>query len=84
MRYVGEPVAFVVAETAAQAKDAAEAVVLDIEPLPAVTDAADGGRSPARRRSTTRRPATSLLDYHYGDSREGGGGLRRGRARDAS
>ena len=36
-RYPGEPVAFVVAETEAQALDAAEAVVVEYEPLPAVT-----------------------------------------------
>src|ERR1700749_1331960 len=34
VRYVGDPIAFVVAETAAQARDAAEAVEMDIEPLP--------------------------------------------------
>ena len=39
VRYVGDPVAFVVAETAVQAKDAAEAVVIDIDPLPAATRA---------------------------------------------
>ena len=37
VRYPGEPVAIVVAETAAQALDAAEAVVVEYEPLPAVT-----------------------------------------------
>src|ERR1700685_2818848 len=36
VRYVGDPVAIVVAETAVQAKDAAEAVLVDIGPLPAV------------------------------------------------
>src|SRR5690349_8800773 len=36
VRFVGDPVACVVAETYLQAKDAAEAVELDIEPLPAV------------------------------------------------
>src|SRR6266850_1857284 len=36
VRFVGNPVACVVAETAVAAKDAAEAVELDIEPLPAV------------------------------------------------
>jgi aerobic carbon-monoxide dehydrogenase large subunit len=36
VRYIGEPVAFVVAETLNQAKDAAEAIVVDYEPLPAV------------------------------------------------
>ncbi|HVB66686.1 MAG TPA: xanthine dehydrogenase family protein molybdopterin-binding subunit, partial [Acetobacteraceae bacterium] len=39
VRYVGEPIAMVVAETAQQAKDAAEAVFADIDPLPAVTGA---------------------------------------------
>ncbi len=37
-RHVGDPVAFVVAETQAQARDAAERVAVDYEPLPAVTD----------------------------------------------
>ena len=41
VRYVGEAVACVVAETAVQAKDAAEAVELDIEELPAVTSPAE-------------------------------------------
>ena len=39
VRHVGTAVAFVVAETIAEAKDAAEKVVVDYEPLPAVTDA---------------------------------------------
>jgi len=38
VRYVGEPVAMVMAETLAQAEDALEAVELDIEELPAVVD----------------------------------------------
>ena len=45
VRFVGEPVAVVVAETAAAAADAAEHVVVDIEPRPAVValpDAATG------------------------------------------
>jgi len=33
VRYVGEPVAFVVADSAESARDAAEAVVVDYEPL---------------------------------------------------
>ena len=36
VRFVGEPVAVVVAETAVQAADAAEMVIVDVEPLPAV------------------------------------------------
>jgi aerobic carbon-monoxide dehydrogenase large subunit len=42
VRYVGEPLALVIAERAAQAQDAAEAVTVDTEPLPAVTDASTG------------------------------------------
>ena len=38
VRHVGDPYAAVVAETLAQARDAAEAVVADIEELPAVVD----------------------------------------------
>ena len=41
VRYVGEPVAFVVAESAERARDAAEAVVVDYEPLPPVVSIAD-------------------------------------------
>ena len=40
-RYVGDPVAMVVAETLAQAEDAAERLVIDYEPLTAVTSTAD-------------------------------------------
>src|SRR6185295_15912404 len=47
VRFVGDPVAFVVAETLAQAKDAAEAVVVDIDSLPAVTDAREGAAAGA-------------------------------------
>jgi carbon-monoxide dehydrogenase large subunit len=39
VRYVGEPVAVVLAESAALAEDVLEAIGLDIEPLPAVGDA---------------------------------------------
>lgn len=38
VRYVGEPIALVVAETAAQARDAAEMVRVDLVELPAVAD----------------------------------------------
>jgi aerobic carbon-monoxide dehydrogenase large subunit len=41
VRYVGQPVAFVVAETLSAARDAAEAIEVDYEPLPLVTDAQD-------------------------------------------
>ena len=38
VRHVGDPVALIVAETLAQAKDAAELIAIDYEPLPAVAD----------------------------------------------
>ncbi|WP_295314715.1 xanthine dehydrogenase family protein molybdopterin-binding subunit [Roseobacter sp.] len=38
VRHVGEPIAAVVADTLAQARDAAEAIVVDISDLPAVID----------------------------------------------
>ena len=37
VRYVGEPVALIVAETRAQALEAAEQVIVDYAPLAAVT-----------------------------------------------
>ena len=37
VRYVGDPVAMVIADTLAQAKDAAELVEIDYEPIPSVT-----------------------------------------------
>src|SRR3954465_5682901 len=44
MRFVGDPVAVVIAETAAQAKDAAEAFNLFIETLPSVTSASEAAK----------------------------------------
>ncbi len=38
VRHVGDGVAFIVAETAHQARDAAERIIVDYAPLPAVTD----------------------------------------------
>jgi len=38
VRYVGEPIAVVVAESAAAAEDALAAVLVDIDPLPAIVD----------------------------------------------
>ena len=40
VRWIGDPVAFIVAETAAQAADAAELIEVDYEPLPAVVSTA--------------------------------------------
>jgi carbon-monoxide dehydrogenase large subunit len=67
VRYVGDPVAFVVAETIAQARDAAEAVVLDIDPLPAVTSAEEAAQ-PGAPQLYDHIPNNVALDYHYGDA----------------
>ena len=67
VRFVGDPVAFVVADTVAQARDAAEAVVLDIEQLPAVTGAA-AAAAPGAPLLYAHIPDNVALDFHYGDS----------------
>ena len=67
VRFVGDPVAFVVAETQAQARDAAEAVVVDIESLPAVTEARDAAKSGAPIVFDDV-PGNVCSDYHYGDA----------------
>ena len=41
VRYAGEPVAFIVADTVEQAKDAAEAIEVDYSPLPSVNNVDD-------------------------------------------
>lgn len=45
VRFVGEPVVAIVAETMAQAVDASEQVIIDYEPLPAVVDLATAAES---------------------------------------
>jgi aerobic carbon-monoxide dehydrogenase large subunit len=67
VRFVGDPLAFVVAETPLQAKDAAEAVEIDIDPLPAVTTpkAAAATDAPLLHEEA---PGNIALDYHYGDA----------------
>jgi carbon-monoxide dehydrogenase large subunit len=67
VRYVGDPIAFVVAETLAQARDAAEAIELDVDALPAVTDAAEAAK-PGAPLLYDHIPNNVALDYHYGDT----------------
>ena len=67
VRFVGEPVACVVAETAIQAKDAAEAVELDIDQLPAVTTPIEA-LEPGAPQLHDDAPANLALDFHYGDA----------------
>jgi carbon-monoxide dehydrogenase large subunit len=66
VRFVGDPVACVVAETALQAKDAAEAVALDIEPLPAVALGSEAAK-PDAAQIYDEAPGNVAVDFHYGD-----------------
>ena len=65
VRYVGEPVALVVARSRAGAEDAAERVEVDLEPLPAVTDAA--APPPAALFDHTPDNLASLIEEGFGD-----------------
>jgi carbon-monoxide dehydrogenase large subunit len=67
VRFVGDPIAFAVAETMLAAKDAAEAVSVDIEPLAAVTTAEAAARNGAPLLYDDV-PDNVSLDYHYGDA----------------
>src|SRR3984893_19253259 len=67
VRYVGEPVALIVAETQAQALDAAEQVVVDYALLPAVTTTATARASEAPELSPEV-PGNVCFDCHLGDA----------------
>ena len=66
VRYVGDPIALVVAETLAQARDAAESLMPEIDPLPAVT-AAPAAAAAGAPRLYDEVPGNVALDFHSGD-----------------
>ena len=66
VRYVGDPLAVVVATSAMQARDAAEAVLPDIAPLPAVTEAAQAA-APGAPVLHAEAPDNIVLDWRFGD-----------------
>jgi aerobic carbon-monoxide dehydrogenase large subunit len=66
VRFVGDPVAVVVAETAVQARDVAETVTLDIEPLTAVTTTTQA-LVPDAPRLYDEAPGNIALDWRSGD-----------------
>ena len=66
VRHVGDPVAMVVAETRALARDAAEKVAVDYDPLPAVTDTADAHRA-GRPRVHDAAANNTCYDWEFGD-----------------
>ena len=67
VRFVGEPIALVVAETGAQAEDAAEAMVIEYDMLPSVSD---GEAALAKGAPTLHDgiPGNLCFDYEYGDA----------------
>jgi len=67
VRYVGEPIAMAIAATPKQAKDAAEQVFADIDPLPAVTTASAAAADDAPLLHAEA-PGNLCMDFHYGDS----------------
>ena len=67
VRYVGDPVACVVAETALQARDAAEAVELDIRSLPATSVASEAAR-PGAPQLYDEVPGNVACDFRFGDA----------------
>jgi carbon-monoxide dehydrogenase large subunit len=68
VRYAGEPVAFVVADTLARARDAAEQVSVDYEPLPAVVDI-DGAVGPSAPRVWDDQTSNVSFEWERGDAR---------------
>ena len=65
--YVGDPIACVIAETAAQAQDAAEVISVDIDPLPVIVEMRDAVK-PDAPQILDDVPGNVALDYHFGDS----------------
>ncbi|MCZ8181579.1 MAG: xanthine dehydrogenase family protein molybdopterin-binding subunit [Beijerinckiaceae bacterium] len=66
VRYVGDHVAVVIAETLAEARDAAEAILVDYEPLKPVVDLASATKkgSPVIHDAA---PDNQVYDWHLGD-----------------
>ncbi len=62
VRYVGEPVAMIVADTLVQARDAAELILFDVEELPAKIDMAPGGET-----LHSEAPDNKAFDWGMGD-----------------
>ena len=65
VRYVGDHVAVIVAETLAQAKDAAELIEVQYELLPAVVDLATAQSSATVVHEVA--PGNTVYDWHLGD-----------------
>ena len=66
VRYVGDPVAFIVAETLHQAKDAAELIEVEYEPLPAAVTA-EAALAPGAPAVWADNPGNEAFTFEAGD-----------------
>ncbi|MEM7268788.1 MAG: molybdopterin cofactor-binding domain-containing protein, partial [Pseudomonadota bacterium] len=66
VRYVGQPIAFVIAETLAQAKDAAEQIEFDVEDIAAEVDT-KGATRPGAEQIHPSAPGNEIFDFADGD-----------------
>ena len=66
VRHVGDPVAVVIAETRAQAKDASELIAIEYKPLPAVVSA-DDAIKPGAPQLHENAAGNLCYDWHLGD-----------------
>jgi aerobic carbon-monoxide dehydrogenase large subunit len=67
VRHVGDQIAVVIAETKAQAKDAAELIEIDFAPLPAVADSLDALKAGAPQVHGDAAPGNLCYDWELGD-----------------
>ena len=67
VRFLGDPVAMVVAKTLAQAVEAAEAVEIDVDPLPAVMTPEEAVK-PGAPQLYDNVIGNRVTNYHFGDS----------------
>ena len=67
VRFVGDPLACVIADSLQIAKDAAEIISVNIEPLPAVTSAKDA-MNPVAPQLFEDVPQNLALDFHFGNT----------------
>ena len=77
VRYVGDHVAMVVAETVEQARNAAEAVVVDYDVLPAVVNVADAAKKQSGVTIHDEAPDNQCYKWAIGDKARGGRRVRR-------
>ncbi|HVY16666.1 MAG TPA: xanthine dehydrogenase family protein molybdopterin-binding subunit, partial [Rhodopila sp.] len=69
IRYAGEPIAVIVAETRNQAMDAAERIGLDVDPLPAIATA-EAALAPGAPQLAPEVPGNLCMDWRWGRTAE--------------